>query len=135
MSGMIRGVCVSPGVFDVHGDSGADSEVADGPGFRQAADFRDFQVHCVGGLVCHYLRQNPCQTYQSVTHYVLHSACTLTDVVHALVQDDRKGTQPPHGETLVVGQAGLLDVDVQVLHRVHHSHRLVHLPARVGVAH
>ena len=59
----------------------------------------------------------------------------LTDVVHALVKDDRKGAQPPHGETLVVGQAGLLDVDVKVFHGIHHSHRLVHLPARVGVAH
>ena len=40
---------------------------------------------------------------------------------------------PADGEALLVGQAGLLDVDVDVAHRVGHAHRLVLRPAGVGV--
>ena len=45
-----------PSVFDVHGDSRTDCEVADGSGFRQPAHLRYLQVHRIGGLICHDLR-------------------------------------------------------------------------------
>ncbi len=50
-----------------------------------------------------------------------------------LVQHERVVGAAPDGEALLVAQAGLLDVDVDVAHGADHPRRLVHQPAGVGV--
>ena len=40
---------------------------------------------------------------------------------------------PADAEAFLVGHAGLLDVDIDILHRIRHTRRLVHQPAGIGV--
>lgn len=46
----------SPGVLNIHRDPRADSQVSDGPRFRQAAHFTDLKVDNVGALIRYYPR-------------------------------------------------------------------------------
>lgn len=60
----------------------------------------------------------------------MHHACNhLTDIIHALVHHEWQRTLPPHRQALIVGQAGLLDVHIQISHSIDDAHCLVHLPA------
>ena len=38
-----------------------------------------------------------------------------------------------YGETLLVGQAGLFDVDIQILDRFYHTHRFMREPTRIRI--
>ena len=56
-----------------------------------------------------------------------------SQAVDHLVEHEGQRRAPAHREAFLIGGAGLLDVDVEIAHRVHHARRLVHGPAGVGV--
>mmetsp|Transcript_5495 Transcript_5495/g.12273 ORF Transcript_5495/g.12273 Transcript_5495/m.12273 type:complete len:269 (-) Transcript_5495:585-1391(-) len=104
-----------PGVLDVQGHAGAHGQVPHCACLGQAAHLGYLEVYEVCGAVGQDTHQH-------------------ADVVHTLV--DHEGQRAPlaHTQALLVREAGLLYVHVQILHPVHYPQSVVHQPARVGIA-
>ena len=105
----------APGVLDRHRDAGGDAEVAHQPRLGQAADLGDLQVD-----------RRPSRPRRCP------SAATPTPPILSSSTKGRVGA-PADRDALLVGHAGLLDIDVEVAHRVHHPRRVGHRPAGIGV--
>ena len=59
----------------------------------------------------------------------------MSQIVDVLIEHERMGNLPPHGEALFVGEARLLDIHIHVAYRLGDSHRFVLHPAGIGVGH
>ncbi len=104
----------APAVFERHRDPERHAQVAGLLRLRQPAELADLEVH-------HVHRPVGVPAHQHV------------DAVDHLVQHERMIGVPADREAFLVGQARLLDVDVDVAHRPHHARGLVHQPAGVRV--
>ena len=104
----------APAVFDGHGHAHARAQVARLPGLGEAAELADLQVDDIHGEIGLRPKQH-------------------LEAVNVFVQHERMIRVPPNAQALLVGEARLLDVDINIPNALHHAHGLVLGPARVGV--
>jgi prolyl oligopeptidase len=106
----------TPGVLDRHRDAEGDADIADLPRPGEPTNLRDLEVDHVHRLIG-----------RGAHHHV--------EIVHDLVQHERPVRVPADGQTLVIGEAGLLEVHVHVTHRVRHPDGRVLGPSGIGIGH
>ena len=111
-----RSNVAAPTVFEGHGDAHADAEVTSLLGLGEATELADLEVHHVHGQVGLGPQQQ-------------------VEAVYVFIQNERVIGLTAHCEALFVGEAGLLDVHVEVAHGPHHADGLMLGPTGVGVGH
>ena len=104
----------APGIFYGDGQSHGDAQIACLPGTGETAELADLDVD-------HVHRPVGMRPQQHV------------DAIHGFVEDEGKVGAAADGETFLVGEARLLDVDVKVAQGAHDADGLVRQPAGVGV--
>jgi hypothetical protein len=55
------------------------------------------------------------------------------EAVDVLIEHEGMVGMPSDGQALLVAEAGLLDVNINIAHRAHDSHCLVLRPAGIGI--
>ena len=108
------GDVAAPAVFDGHGDAEGDAEIAGLAGLGQAAEFADLDVDGVHGVVAMGGEEG-------------------VDAVNGFVEDEGVRGAAADGEVGVIGEAGLFDIDVDILDAADDACGLVDEPAGVGV--
>ena len=106
----------APRILQGHRETHAHAEVAGLTDFRESSEFADLEVHDIHREVGLGAEQD-------------------AEVVDVFVEDERVRSLTAHGETLLIGQARLLQIDIHVAHGLGDPHRLVLHPAGVRVGH
>jgi hypothetical protein len=104
----------SPGVFDRHGDSHRNAQIASLSDFGQAAEFTDLKVHNIHGQIASTAKE----------HF---------QTIDILVEHKRVVGLPADSEAFFVGYARLFDIDIEVFDSSAYSDRFVLGPTGIGI--